>query len=158
MGAGWMVFASMFYSPSTYYCSKTFLSSISTQGMWAMLGQSCPFPFEHLCFRSGQSLIYSRESVSGSPSLGQNDWSLGQRWIRSSSSEVRVWRVREDRDFRFWKSWMERKVRVVGRIGGLWPSEKEATRGNMPPMVSFLREVSVARPHRDRGVLIFSQR
>ena len=131
---------------------------MDTQGMWAILGQSAPSSFEYLCVRCGQSRTYSRERVSGnSPSLGKIDRSLGQLSITSSSREVRVWRDREARDSRFWNSERVREVRVVGKRIEWGSSEKEVASGNMPLIQRCLREVSLERPHWDRGVLIFSQ-
>ena len=70
---------------------------------------------------------------------------------------MRVWRDREVRDSRFWNPEMKREVRVVGRRIESGSFEKEVASGNMPPMERSLREVSLERPHWDRGVLIFSQ-
>ena len=147
-----------FAAISTSYCSSINLSSIFTQGMWAIFGQSSPFSFEHLWIRSGQSLIYSSESMSGSPSLGIKDWSLGHRKTSSFLREVSVWRDRKAKDSRFWKREMQSSTRVVGRRNKWWWwLEKEVASGNMPPMVRVLREVNLARPHSDKGTLIFSQ-
>ena len=131
---------------------------ISTQGMWAILGQSTPSSFEYLCCRCGHPHVHSCERVSGnSPSLGKIDRSFGQSSIHRCSREVRVWRDREVRDSRFWNPEMEREVRVVGRRIKRGSFEKEVASGNLPPMKRFLREVSPERPHWDRGILIFSQ-
>ena len=70
---------------------------------------------------------------------------------------MRLWRDREARDSRFWNSERERKVRVVGKGIEWGSSEKEVASGNMPLIKRSLREVSLERPHWDRGVLIFLQ-
>ena len=48
-------------------------------------------------------------------------------------------------------------MRVEGRRNGSGSLEKETTSGNMPAMENDLREVSLIRPHLDRGVWIFPQ-
>lgn len=105
-GQYWMVSPTK-YCNLTYYCSKMNLRSISTYGMWEIMGQSSPFSFKHLWLRSGQSLIYSCETVSESP-LGKNDCSLGHPEIHRCWREVSVWRAREVRDSRFLNLSMER--------------------------------------------------
>ena len=124
------------------------------QGMWPMSRQSSPF-FEYLRLRSEQFLMKSIETVEGSPSLGRNEWSLRHSVNLSSLREVRFWRPRETRDFRFWILSLERCVRVVGRSGKPCLTENETTSGNRPPILSPVREVSLWRLQSDWGDLRF---
>lgn len=120
------------------------LSSILTQGMWAILDHSAPLSLLHCFVIKGQSLIYNSSSEDGRPASGK-DVSFGQSLIRKYSRKARFRNPLEDKYFNFGNLTMMSSVREEGNVIPISSSGKDTASGH-PMTQRIFREVSLCKP------------